>query len=100
MHIIESYKNWEKLNTLKDRIILVGSGGSGKDYAADILERAGYKSGVLHTTRDKREGEVEGVTYYYISHEEFKEGLDNDTWAQADQYGPEWYGLSKTKWLN
>ena len=49
------------------RIILVGKGGSGKDYARKLLEDAGFRYCVSHTTRPPREGEVGGKDYYFIS---------------------------------
>jgi|694.fasta_scaffold81552_3 guanylate kinase len=49
------------------RIILVGKGGSGKDYARKLLEDAGFRYCVSHTTRPPREGEINGKDYYFIS---------------------------------
>jgi guanylate kinase len=51
----------------KKRVILVGKGGSGKDYARKVLEDIGFRYCVSHTTRPPRIGEIEGKDYYYIS---------------------------------
>jgi guanylate kinase len=48
------------------RIIIVGKGGSGKDYLRKMLENLGFKYCVSHTTRPPREGEVDGVDYHFI----------------------------------
>jgi guanylate kinase len=49
------------------RLILVGKGGSGKDYARKILEDKGFRYCISHTTRPPREGEVNGRDYNFIS---------------------------------
>ena len=49
------------------RVILVGKGGSGKDYARKILEDKGFRYCISHTTRPPREGEVNGRDYNFIS---------------------------------
>lgn len=54
------------------RIILVGKGGSGKDYFKEYLRNQGYPVDVSYTTRKPRQGEIEGETYHYISEEEFE----------------------------
>lgn len=51
----------------KKRVILVGMGGSGKDYARKEMEDLGFRYCVSHTTRPPRIGEIEGKDYYYIS---------------------------------
>lgn len=64
---------------MNKRIILVGKGGSGKDFFKDYLKKKGFPVDVSYTTRKKRQGEIEGETYHYISEETFekykKEGL-------------------------
>ena len=51
----------------KKRVILVGMGGSGKDYARKEMEDLGFRYCVSHTTRPPRVGEIAGKDYYYIS---------------------------------
>jgi len=55
---------------MDNKVILVGCAGSGKDYLIDTFVSLGYKRGVSNTTRPKRAGEVEGLTYNYISEED------------------------------
>src|SRR5690606_3695183 len=52
---------------------------------------------VSHTTRDIREkdGEVNGVTYYYVSKEDFKKMEDNNEFAERIEYDGNFYGVSK-----
>lgn len=54
------------------RIILVGKGGSGKDYARKKLENLGLKYCASHTSRPPRNGEIDGKDYFFISLDEAK----------------------------
>lgn len=49
----------------KTRIIIVGRGGSGKDYLRKRLISRGMTPSISYTSRPPREGEVEGVDYFY-----------------------------------
>ena len=52
-------------------IALFGPAGSGKDYLLhEIMDEVdGLNEIVSCTTRPKREGEVEGVNYYYLTNQ-------------------------------
>ncbi|MDD4005965.1 MAG: guanylate kinase, partial [Bacilli bacterium] len=53
-------------------IILVGASASGKTEIAKILTRKyGIVKAITHTTRDMREGEKNGVDYFFVSKDEF-----------------------------
>ncbi len=53
-------------------VILCGKSASGKDTLRDCLEKEyGYTRLVSCTTRPKREGEMEGREYHFLSEEEF-----------------------------
>jgi guanylate kinase len=58
------------MNKRPKRLIIVGKGGSGKDYMRKILELRGFKYCVSHTTRPPREGEINGKDYYFITEDE------------------------------
>lgn len=78
------------------KIVLVGKSGSGKDYAADLLKEKGFKIDVSNTTRPKREGEIEGETYNYLTEEEFNkyeyyERVEFNGWK---------YGTTSENWNN
>jgi guanylate kinase len=47
------------------KIILVGRGGSGKDFMRKKFEERGFKYCVSYTSRPKRENEKEGKDYYF-----------------------------------
>jgi len=47
------------------KIILVGRGGSGKDFMRKKFEQRGFKYCVSYTSRPRRENEKEGKDYYF-----------------------------------
>ena len=60
-------------------IFICGKGGSGKDTLMNLILSGGRKDIkrlVLYTTRPKRDSEVEGVSYYFKSVEDFSD-LEN-----------------------
>ena len=56
---------------MNKKIILVGKGASGKDYFKDFLLSKGFKTSVSHTSRPRREGEIDGKTYHFVTDKEF-----------------------------
>ncbi len=85
-------------------IVLVGKSGAGKDYLASLLHKeSDYNLIVSHTTRPKREGEVEGVNYHFIDSKTVHSMIAKDMFYQYRTYDtlvnnkPEtwYYGTSK-----
>lgn len=56
----------------ESKIILVGPGGSGKDFLRKKLEQRGFKYCVSYTSRPKRKGEKEGKDYYFVNDSFFR----------------------------
>ena len=54
-------------HSMNKRVIIVGKGGSGKDHLRKSLSEMGYKYCVSHTSRPSREGEEDGVDYFFVS---------------------------------
>lgn len=86
------------MQRINKRIILVGCGGSGKDYLAKRLVDAGLIKDVSLTTRDRRNGEVAGYDYNYISDEEFVQLKDRGHFYECVQFGNSRYGTSQSAW--
>ena len=63
---------------MDSKIVIVGKAASGKDYFRKILSDKGFISGVSHTTRPPRKGEVDGVDYHFITVEQFKAMIESD----------------------
>jgi len=78
-------------------VILSGPSGVGKDAVMSSLKQLGYPLhyAVTMTTRPRRDGEKEGVDYYFVSQEKFKRMIENDELLEwANVYG-NLYGIPK-----
>ena len=79
-------------------IILIGPSASGKtEIAKKLISTFGYKKFVTTTTRNKRVGEIDGVDYYFISVDEFKENLTNNKFIETTIYNNNYYGSFKSE---
>lgn len=76
-------------------ILLCGKTSAGKDFLQKELIKMGYKAVVSYTTRPPRKGEVDGMTYNFISEEEFfqkeKEGFFAETTHYDVATGETWH---------
>lgn len=59
---------------------------------AEILKDESFRVSVSATTRKPREGEVEGVNYYYISNEEFERRVEAGEFLEHAGYCDHYYG--------
>ncbi len=50
---------------------------------------------ISHTTRKPRTNEVDGVNYYYVTVDDFKEMISNEEFIEYNVYGSNYYGTSK-----
>lgn len=79
-------------------IILIGPSASGKtEIAKKLISTFDYKKFVTTTTRNKRVGEIDGVDYYFISVDEFKENLANNKFIETTIYNNNYYGSYKSE---
>jgi len=82
-------------------IILCAPSGSGKTTLAKHLlsnELFNLKFSVSSTTRKKREGEIDGKDYHFLSLNEFKNKIDNDEFIEYEQvYEDTFYGTLKSE---
>lgn len=77
-------------------IAICGKAGSGKD---TILQKIIKQNPNLHeivscTTRPKREGEINGVNYYYLTGEQFADKVLNNEMLEATCFNDWFYGTS------
>ena len=78
-------------------IVISGPSGAGKGTICKaLLEREDnlYIS-VSATTRSPREGEVDGVNYYFLTQEEFKKKVDNNEFLEWAEVHGNYYGTPK-----
>ena len=78
----------------KGRLIVFSApSGCGKGtMLAEILKDESFRCSVSATTRKPREGEVEGVNYYYITNEEFEARVANGEFLEHAGYCDHYYG--------
>lgn len=79
------------------KIIIVGRGGSGKDYLRKKLTEKGYSYGVSFTSRPPREGEVDSVDYFFRSKEEIETLRDNGNFVELQEFNGWYYGITHTE---
>ena len=82
---------------MKGQILVVsGPSGSGKSTLLGRLlkEEKGLYFSISSTTRAPRDGEKEGVNYYFISEAEFKKGIEKDEFLEWAQVHKNFYGTS------
>ena len=77
-------------------LILIGKTASGKTTVQnELVNNHGFSRIITYTTRPMRKGEVDGVTYNFISKDEFKEKKDNGFFIETTSYnvanGDTWY---------
>lgn len=78
-------------------ILLGGVSGSGKDTIKNaILERMDNVVSIpSYTSRPMREGDIPGITYNFVSQEEFKKLIDDGELYEYDFHHDNFYGTSK-----
>lgn len=77
-------------------IVLVGESASGKSSVEKyFVENYGYKKIVSYTTRKPRNGEIDGVDYYFVTEEKFLELQENGFFAESAAYNGWHYGTAK-----
>ncbi|QHC84530.1 guanylate kinase [Empedobacter brevis] len=81
-------------------IVFSAPSGAGKTtlvrYALEKLDH--IKFSISCTTRDKREGEVHGKDYYFLTPEEFKRKISNDEFVEHEEvYRDNFYGTLKSE---
>lgn len=78
-------------------IIFAGPSGAGKSTIMSMLEaeygsKIGYS--VSYTTRDPREGEVDGADYFFVNEETFKRMISNNEFIEHAEVHGRFYGTS------
>lgn len=80
-------------------LILSGPSGSGKStlYKKALQTVGGFEFSVSCTTRQPREGEVNGVDYHFVTHDRFRELLAQDAFAEHAEVHGNFYGTLKSE---
>ncbi len=86
------------MNNNKGKLVIVsGFSGVGKGTVVKaLLDRYDdYVLSVSMTTRKPREGEQEGINYYFVSDEQFEEMINEDGFLEYAGYVGHYYGTPK-----
>ncbi len=76
--------------------IISGPSGTGKGtICQEFLKHNDVFLSVSVTTRNKRNDEIDGVTYIYDTVDGFKNRIDNDLMLEWAQYGDNYYGTPR-----
>ena len=80
-------------------VIISGPSGVGKDTIIAALQRRGhlpaYHYVVTCTTRPMRPGEIEGVSYFFVTVEQFLAMRDSGQLLEANEVHGNWYGTPR-----
>ncbi len=78
-------------------VVISGPSGAGKGtICKQLLMKMNYlKVSVSASTRKPREGEVEGISYYFIDEEEFIKRINNDEFLEYAKVYGNYYGTPK-----
>lgn len=78
-------------------VVISGPSGAGKGTICKKLlkDMNDLKLSVSATTRNPREGETEGISYYFIDEEEFKKRIKNDEFLEYAKVYGNFYGTPK-----
>lgn len=78
-------------------VVISAPSGTGKGtllkHLADINKNVRHSVSV--TTRSPREGEIEGINYFFRTADEFKKMIENNELVEWDQYCENYYGTPR-----
>ena len=81
--------------------IITGPSGVGKNTIINELSNhLDFYFSISHTTRPRRENEIDGKDYHFISEEEFENLIKNDQMIEHEKYGDFYYGTSRKELSN
>lgn len=79
-------------------LTLTGPSGSGKTTLEKLLkQREGFTPLISTTTRNMREGEVNGVNYHFMDKSQFKRLAEQGAFVENVQFNGELYGMTKSE---
>ena len=86
------------MSDIKEGIIVILSSPSGAGKTSlvkEISSKNNFSISVSHTTRNPRSNEIDGVDYYFVTHEKFNELIDKKKFLEYAKVFNNYYGSSK-----
>ena len=79
--------------------VISGASGVGKSSVLGLVMKQcpQLQFSVSATTRPPRPGEVDGVNYYFITHEQFQQMIAEDAFVEYDAHMGNFYGTPKSE---
>ncbi|MGL4950772.1 MAG: hypothetical protein ACRC4M_02970, partial [Mycoplasma sp.] len=97
--IVNEKWNEEKINDFLNDFLPEGTSKeiieSYKKLISKLEANSGYEKIITSTTRDPREGEVNGVNYNFKTTEEFKKSIEDGKLVEHAEFAGKFYGLEK-----
>ena len=79
-------------------IVLSGPSGVGKGTICEkLIEYFNAWYSVSVTTREKRDGEIDGKNYFFVTKEEFEQKIKDNDFLEYATYNNNYYGTLKSK---
>ena len=80
-------------------VVISGPSGSGKSTVAKKVCEADetLRLSISATTRNPRRGEVDGVDYHFLTHEQFQNKIEQGAFLEWAKYGDNTYGTLKSE---
>lgn len=75
------------------KLAIVGKSCSGKSTIAKKLSDHGLKVAITYTTRPKRDYEVDGVDYHFVTENQFIDMDDRGHIIESKRFNTWWYGM-------
>ena len=78
-------------------VILSGPSGSGKDTVLSelVARNDDIRVSISMTTRKQREGEIDGIHYYFVDRDYFRRKIDEGSMLEYAEYAGNYYGTPK-----
>lgn len=79
--------------------VISGCSGVGKSTVLKkvLAARPDVRFSVSATTRPPREGEIDGVSYYFVTHEKFRQMIEADAFVEYDDHMKNFYGTPRAQ---
>ena len=84
---------------MKNLVIITAPSGSGKTtLCKQILKKEDrVQFSISHTSRKMRQNEKNGIDYYFVTNEEFLDGIEKDEFIEWNYHFDCYYGTSKSQ---